>query len=173
MVNGELVWEPPFTPEEDAAAQDRFRDMLDSGRAPGCMTDSVFLAGLSTNGSQFEGQENVGDYYKTVAKAAGVDVQGKTYLSTLAERPGDPKAWVTGRGDVQRVLEERGWSGEGAVNVKARRDRAKPQPVGIADDIVQEHVERRIAADPGLAEKPMEEVREQVRDEIKPHWAKD
>lgn len=161
--------------QEEFAKADRpevFNDMVESGIAPGCMTDDVFLAGRC-NGNQFEGQPQIGDLYKSIAREAGVDVQGKVYLSGLAERPGDPEAWVSGRGDVQRVLEKRGWGSDGAVKVKTRNDVAPPPPIGIADDLVETYTERRIEADPGQAERPREEVKAEVRDAIKPHWVKD
>src|SRR5258708_4634056 len=101
-------------------------------------TDSIFMEGRC-NGSQFDGQEAIGDLYKAEATAAGVDTTGKVYLSSLADHPGDPRAWVSGRGDVQRVCEERGYGCTGAVKVKGRE--AEPvADVPVAADIVDEKV---------------------------------
>src|SRR5262249_30874220 len=90
------------------------------GEPPMTNTDREFLHG-HCNGNQFEKKEHIGDYYKSVADAHGVDVKGAVYLSGLAEFPGDPKAWVRGRGDVQKVCEERGWNCNGMVEVKGQQ----------------------------------------------------
>lgn len=95
------------------------------GRPPAVMTDSVFLEGHA-NGNQFENTPSLGDFYAREAKAQGVDTKGKVYLSGLASHPGDPRAWVSGRGDVRKVCEERGWHCEGAVNVKGDGPGRKP-----------------------------------------------
>jgi hypothetical protein len=104
--------------------------------APTLVTDSTFLAG-HCNGNQFEKTPGVGDRYRKEAEAAGVDVTGKVYLSQLAEYPGDPRAWVSGRGDVRRVCEERGWGCAGDVSVKKPTDMAPEPSVRLADDIVE------------------------------------
>jgi hypothetical protein len=136
-------------------------------------TDSVFLEG-HCNGSQFDGQEWIGDMYQDEATKAGVNTKGKVYLGGLARYPGDPEAWVTSRGDVKRVCEERGWGCDGAVKVKAREALGPPEEVGLADDIVDnkvveimEHVPER--------ERPYVDVRdlkEQVKDKMTPKWSK-
>src|SRR5271154_7062156 len=84
-------------------------EMFALGQPPMSNTDREFLAGTE-NGRQFEGQEEVGDYYRQEATKAGVNTTGKVYKNGLARFPGDPEAWVSGRGDVQRVIEERGWN---------------------------------------------------------------
>lgn len=40
-------------------------------------------------------------------RAQGGSTTGKVYLSSLAEYPGDPRAWVSGKDDVKRVCKER------------------------------------------------------------------
>ena len=97
-----------------------------------------------------------------------MDVKGKVYLSGLAAFSGDPRAWVSGRGDVQKVCEERGWDCEGSVNVKAFRPQ-EPRQVAVAPDLVAEHVERELEANPGTG---VEEATERVKDRITPYWAK-
>lgn len=93
-------------------------EMFASAQAPCAVTDATFLAG-HCNGSQFAGQEAEGDFIRRVAESEGQSVKGKVYLGGLAKYPGDPKAWVDGRGDVKKVCEERGWNCEGSVNVKS------------------------------------------------------
>ena len=111
-------------------------EMLALQAVPHLVTDSAFLAGHA-NGSQFEKTPYLGDAYRRRALASGQDVKGKVYLSGLAEYPGDPRAWVSGRGDVQKLCEERGWGCRGSVNVK-RDASAEPGPaVDVADDILE------------------------------------
>ncbi len=144
--------------------------MLQSGQTPFLMTDSVFLEGRC-NGNQFEKRPAHGDAYKKKANAAGVSTTGKVYLSGLAEEPGDPRAWVSGRGDVRRLLEERGWNSQGAVNHTTERSEPPPA-MDIAPDLVTELAEKAVEQDPGLAEKDSQEVRETIKARHKPHWSK-
>jgi hypothetical protein len=114
------------TPEQQDAYDEMRRngeshklaEMLALQRTPGAVTDSTFLAG-HVNGNQFADDPNAGARYKREAEAAGVSTTGKVYLSQLAKYPGDPKAWVSSRGDVARVCKERGWACSGAVKVKS------------------------------------------------------
>lgn len=100
-------------------------EMFALASPPMSNTDREFLEGRC-NGNQFTGQEWVADRLKKQAEELGQSTTGKVYVSGLARFPGDPEAWVSGRGDVQRTLERRGWGSEGAVNVEAR-DRPKPR----------------------------------------------
>lgn len=111
----------------------RLADMLASGQPPMSSTDREFLEGHCC-GNQFDypGGHQVGDVLKAQANAAGVNVTGKVYVGGLAAFPGDPQAWVSDRHDVKRVLTERGWGSEGAVNQAPRtprtqRERALPK----------------------------------------------
>lgn len=144
--------------------------MLKDGVPPGCMTDSVFLAG-HCNGGQFADAPHLGDYYKAVAEAHGQDTKGKVYLSGLAAFPGDPRAWVDGRGDARRVLEERGWASEGAVSVKAAEPTGPPKRQAVDPALVTERVERWTEADPSLAEMDQGELRHEATESMKPPWA--
>jgi hypothetical protein len=144
--------------------------MLAASRPPCCMTDSVFLEG-HCNGSQFAATPAIGDFYAQEARRHGLtDTKGKVYLSGLAAFPGDPEAWVSGRDDVRRVLEQRGWDGEGAVNVKAFQPKERP-PVSVADDILEEEVQGLLDDHPEPQTVNRGELKEQVRQKRKPHWA--
>lgn len=164
-LNGKFVSQEEFAAATNPA---RFDEMVEAGVAPGCMTDSVFLQGRS---NQFVGDEFSGDYIRQVSERAGQDTQGKTYISGLAAYPGDPEAWVSGRGDVQRVCEQRGWGCEGAVTVK-RPELEPPPRIDVAPDLIEEHVERRMEANPALAERPRDEVAHEVKESLKPDWKK-
>lgn len=127
---------------------ERLRDLLESGIAPHCVTDSTFMRGHA-NGSEFEKTPHFGDHYKKVCEANGGSVKGKRYLSQLARYPGDPRAWVGGRGDVQKVCEQEGWACEGAVSVKKRELLNPPEPgPALAADIVAEKVKEICATVP-------------------------
>jgi hypothetical protein len=66
------------------------------------------------------------------AAAAGVDTNGKRYLSGLARYPNDPEAWVSDLSDVGRVVRERGWNCEGALDVTSF-------PQGVVADMVPDY----------------------------------
>jgi len=133
------------------------------GITPGCppaaMTDREFLEG-HCNGSQFEKTPHIGDLYARQARAAGVDPKGKVYKAGLARFPGDPQAWVSGRGDVERICRERGWHAEGAVKVQGRKFHHEPV------DLDESLVEAEAGSGAG------EEVKEKIRKKRRPPWSK-
>lgn len=144
-------------------------EMFALAQPPQSRTDREFLRG-HCNGSQFAGNPAMGDYYKAVAEAEGQDTKGKVYLSGLADYPGDPRAWVDGRGDVQKVCEERGWGCAGAVNLKVRVE--EPVSVAIDEALVQQEVEHILTQVPDPQHVDTEDLAEQVREKRKPHWEK-
>lgn len=145
-------------------------EMFALARGPALMTDSVFLAGRGGCYDQFEGSPIMGDFYAREAKKLGVDTTGKVYLKQLADFPGDPRAWVSGRGDVKKLCEERGWGCEGGVKLKVAPATESPsQGGGLASDIVDRLVGEKLAMDPGAN---VQDVREKVIDQHAPHWAK-
>lgn len=132
-------------------------------------TDREFLEG-HCNGNQFEKTPYLGDWYAAEARASGVDITGKVYISGLANRPGDPEAWVSGRGDLERVVRERGWACQGSSNIKAV-EREAPADTDVAHDIVESRMRERVEKDPGLATKKTEDLYHETRDLLKPSWA--
>lgn len=142
--------------------------MFALGQPPMSNTDREFLERRGGCYDQFKGEELAGEYYRRRALAAGVNPTGKVYMSGLAAFPGDPQAWVSGRGDVQRVCEERGWGCEGSVKVKLQKV-AEPTGGGVAQDIIDAEAVP-LAQEAGI---PVEEAREKVYDLRKPHWVKD
>lgn len=145
-------------------------EMLALQKPPMSNTDREFLEG-HCNGNQFEKTPHLGDAYLAEARRAGVDVTGKVYLSGLAAYPGDPEAWVSGRGDVQRVVEQRGWACEGSVNIKATR-MAEPTGGGIASSLVDAAVEARLEEHPEPERVNRQELRQSIIDQHAPSWAK-
>jgi hypothetical protein len=154
---------------EDLAAIGRYLDMrrngeshrmaeiLATGKFPGLNTDTTFLAGHH-NGNQFEHAPGLGDWLKRKAEAAGVNTNGAIYLRGLAKFPGDPGAWVTSKGDVARIAEERGWGVDGSVKVERREVGPMPD-VAVAEDIVDDAARYLLEQDPDM---PVEEARERA-----------
>lgn len=132
--------------ENQARFASNLAEMFEAQRGPFLMTDSEFLKGEET---------------------------GYKYISQIADYPGDPKAYVSGRGDIQRICEERGWGCHGAVKCKVN-DLGREPPKGVDMDpkLVEEYADRMIEQDPGLAEKPREEVKERVFEKHAPHWSR-
>lgn len=148
-----------------------FDQMVESGIPPQSVTDVEFLRGR-VNGNQFERQPKHGERYKKECEKRGGQTTGRVYLSQLARFPGDPEAWVGGRGDVQKVLESRGWGGEGLVNVKAKESESEPAPaVDVADKIVVRETARELAGQT-VSRREYLDKKEKVKARLKPRWKK-
>lgn len=145
-------------------------EMFALQHAPVGNTDSTFLAG-HCNGNQFEKCPAIGDYYEREAAKHGLNVKGKVYKSGLARFPGDPEAWIGSKDDIKNICESRGWGCEGSVNVKVDNGRTPIADVDVADDIVHEKVIDNVRADPGLAGRPIQELREQAKEQLLPREA--
>lgn len=111
-------------------------ELLATRTFPGVRTDSTFLRGSHT---QFADHPKLGRIYRKMAEDEGVNITGQKYLRSLARYPGDPEAWVSSRGEVERRCLERGWSCEGAVEVRAPRYRDPMPDTELADDLVAEY----------------------------------
>lgn len=140
-------------------------EMLALQSPPMSNTDREFLEGRGGCYDQFKGQQEVGDYYSRLARGAGVDTTGKVYLSGLAAYPGDPRAWVSGRGDVKKVCEERGWSCDGSVKVKGEVRVDTWGKYEVAPDIVRERAQDLM--DSGSA-RDQEEATDKAREALSP-----
>jgi hypothetical protein len=145
-------------------------EMLALAHPPGATgTERAFLQGRC-NGSQFAGQEAVGQAYAEDAEAAGVNTKGRVYVHGLATYPGDPGAWIAGRDDAERIIAERGWGAEGSITAPVRAV-AEPTGGGVSESLVDEYTEKAIAAAPEPV-KDVAEVRAQVKERLMPYWAK-
>lgn len=146
-----------------AADRARLADMLAHRRPPGTKnTEQAFLqeareqSGLHAM-PNFMLEETLAD-----ARAAGVNPVGKIHLPKLGGAD-DPRAWVSSIDDVRAVCRERNWGYEEA-GVYAREE-PPPGRTMLADDIVSEEIENRIAFDPSLATRDVRDLREQVIEE--------
>lgn len=127
--------------------------MLVTGLTPWIMTDDVFLAGLANQFATNTITGAMGDYYKSIAEGEGVSTTGAVYFPGLASYPGDPTAWIRGRGDIARVAEAKNLTIQGGMlDRQARRDEAPPADVDVADDLVEARVLEMVAQNPDLGQ---------------------
>jgi hypothetical protein len=133
----------------------KFAEMMATRSFPAIRTDSEYNKGRC-NGNQFEAVPGLGNLLRKQAEAAGVSTTGKYYCHGLAEYPGDPEAWVGGRGDVLAVAKKKGMSVQGSVEY-THPERAPMADVEIADDLIQREVEQVMARDGGYRRGDVEE----------------
>jgi len=161
-----------YEDSRDAGSSHRFAAMCAERRGPSVIgTDSAFMSGLE-NGRQFEEMPELGDEYKRRAEAICPGcTHGKVYKSGLAEFPGDPEAWISGRSDVLRVAKERNYTVRGMVEHEGHEPPPKKSPA-LSDRVANGLIRDAIAENPSLAVKPKEELREMVVERHAPDWAK-
>lgn len=156
IVAGKTVYDPPLPDEQIARDKQRMREMAKAGKAPGCVTDSTFFAGVGTLDKQFA--DDPAGLARIVAKAKAkgyTPMPGDFYQPGLADDEGDPQAFVKSRGEVQERCIERGVPCEGSCKVTdaeapARPERARKRRVTLGKDIVARHLRERQAANPEL-----------------------
>lgn len=152
-----------------APSRQKFNEMVASGIPPSANTDREFLMGL---GEQFASQPHHGDRLRKACEERGGRTKGRKYIASLARFPGDPDAWVSGRGDVQKVCEERGWGCEGAVSAPlVPKDPNAVPAVGVASDILTEMVNREVEGK-DLSQREVLDTAEKVKDRLMPSWKK-
>jgi hypothetical protein len=148
-------------------------EMFALGQPPQSKTDKEFLSNWGANGSQFEDNPEQGDFYAAEARRQGIDITGAVYLSGLANFPGDPRAWVRGRGDAKKLCEERGWGCSGDVNVRPAPVLCQQHGVALGEDIIESEIDTILEDVPEQERHlvDMEDLREQVIANRGPHWA--
>jgi hypothetical protein len=141
-------------------------EMFALQQGPALQTDTTWLASVDAGGNQFAENPELGDKLAKQARDEGRNISGAVYMSSLADFPGDPRAWVRDRGEVRQICEERGWGCEGVVKVKRNDDVAPMASVDVADDLVDDAVSRRLEANPELEATP--ELWADTKEAIKP-----
>lgn len=173
FIDDKEVTEEGYKALREAIEAERLAEMFESGQTPHCISDQTYMKG-HTNGSQFEKCQHMGNYYRHEAQLHGGNTNGKRYISGLARFPGDPEAWVTGRDDIKRVIESRpGWSCQGAVDLDGRAN--SPAPVErpeVADDLLDKYTVQVASGLPNPERIDLDDLREQVKDRIKPRKQK-
>ena len=168
--DGTKTYDPPL--EDEGKWKGRFKQMVSSGQAPSCVTDSTFLAGVGTLEKQFEGDPEGLARVVENAKAMGYTPSPYDfYQPGLADVEGSPKAFCKTRGEVRERCIERGVPCSGSVNVgehevAPRPERAKKKRKRLADDIVNRKLQERLADNPSL------NVADTKADIIETHGAK-
>lgn len=147
-----------------AGTSPRLAAMLVTQQTPVIHTNDTFGARWKRGGDQFADLPVTHQQeYVRHAKAAGVTVHGRQYMSGLAEYPGDPRAWVGSKDEAIAVLKDRGWGCDRlGVKAKVSDGPAKESPLG--EDIVRRHMENYLQDVPkeGRTKKLLEETRERV-----------
>lgn len=98
------------------------------------------------------------------ARASGINVSGRYYMSGLADKRGhrDPAAWVDSVGDIQKVAKERNLSVQGIVEHKGT---AMPPPKRkrLSAKLTNQMMAAERAKNPGLKMKDRD-LREMVKE---------
>lgn len=134
----------------------RMAEMLALRKAPSPDTDDTFLAGRGTLLKQFDGDERAMNARIQEAQRHGYTPGvNDVYMPTLAQFPGDPRAFVRSKGECVRLAEERGTALElkGRQVVKGRTPDRDPMEdrVALAEDLIQESIPEVIRENPKLA----------------------
>ena len=101
------------------------------------------------------------------AKAAGINISGKYYMSGLADKRGhcDPAAWVSDTSDIKKVATQRNLEVSGIVNVRARE--VEPKRVDLNPRIAKELARKEMKKTPGIS---MGDAIARVKEKHLPNW---
>uniref|UniRef100_A0A6M3IN53 Uncharacterized protein n=2 Tax=viral metagenome TaxID=1070528 RepID=A0A6M3IN53_9ZZZZ len=111
---------------------------------PNIQSDATFLA----NRDDGFGNDNVKrKRAHALARAAGVNPTGKIYCPSLCPpgEPFSPKAWISDKSDIKRICRKNNWDCPD-MGVKAHSVESEPKPYQVADSLVEEEVQKRVAA---------------------------
>ena len=98
--------------------------------------------------------------YFAAAKAAGINIQGKYFMSGLGA-PDNPDAWQADPDGVLEVCKRRNLTCEGQVNHQGYE--TAPKQVALADDLVDEMVRHECRQDESLNQKCRKDQAELTR----------
>lgn len=111
-VDGETIYDPPLPPERIAKGKKNIKDICDSQKFPGLRTDTSFHTGRGTLLDQLDGDELAAKKVTDAAKKRGYTPGANdVYISQLADKMGDPKAFFKpseGRAELKKRLEQSG-----------------------------------------------------------------
>ncbi len=111
-------------------------------RIPSNLRNEKYCVGIITDSlrSGLVPIETDKGYIADVARKHGANPEAGYYYPQLARFPGDPEAFVSSRSEIRRVLESRGWSSRGIVEVESKGPDRDPEPYRPADDIIDREV---------------------------------
>jgi len=153
----------------DEGSANRWAAMCSLQKGPVLSTDDTFFQGSKPLYDQFESQAHLDRYLKVSAQHGYTPDKNAVYFPSLARFRGDPEAYVTramGRSYIKKLLEKRGWSSEGGVNVKGRGPESDPLDakncIPLGEDIIRERAAVMQAKDPSLKRMNRRELREKI-----------
>jgi hypothetical protein len=144
----------------------KWAEMIAMGEPPRIMTDAVYFAnhpGRIEDMRPIEQAAMLSAAHRMGFKPGPNDV----YCPSLAQRPGDPLAWVPptgGRAHIRKVCEMRGLACEGSVTTKNRQPERDPHETAtkMAPDVIRDNAVKMIAKNPALRRKKPQEIRDMV-----------
>jgi hypothetical protein len=146
----------------------RLDDMFAARRAPQSQTDRELFQGKGLLGDQFDGDEVMLDKVINVARSHGYEPNATDfYNGGLARFVGDPLAFIPatgGRGHIRKVCEMTNRSCTGAVEYTAPLREDTTPDVKLAPDLVARTMHEEIQANPDLAHKNKDDLREEIID---------
>lgn len=132
--NGNEVYDPPLSKEQQKKFDYKLKDMLSNRRCPGLQTDTAFHAGRGTLLEQMEGDEVWVKKLTQEARKKGYNPGANdVYLGQFArDGVGDPNAWfkpAEGRAEIVKRAKEMGIGVEGSgISVEAKPFEEKDAP---------------------------------------------
>lgn len=124
----------------EAGQSPRFAEMIALGVAPAVRgSDRGFMEGQMNNEQLDDMPKIQAQKMAAAAKAAGINISGKRYISGLADRKlkwRDPEAWVGGIDDMKRVAAKRRLHLTGAVEYTPH-EAPPPQRILLGEDIIK------------------------------------
>jgi post-segregation antitoxin (ccd killing protein) len=154
----------------NAGQSPRFAEMCALQQPPGTKgTDRAFQEGRLAGNQWDELPARQAKKMIREAKAAGINISGKQYVSGLANKLGhcDPRAWVSDLSDVKRVAKDRNLNVSGLVNIEATE--LPPIRHDLNPRIAKELAKKEIAKNPKLS---MQEALVKVKEKHTPKWKK-
>jgi hypothetical protein len=146
----------------------RFAEMCSLQQPPGTSgTDRAFQQGRLDGNWIDDMPIHMAKRVVREAKAAGIDITGKQYMSGLSDKRGhcDPEAWVSDLSDVRRVAKKRNLQVRGIINVDAHD--TPPVTVDLNPKIAKELAKKEIAKNPSLS---MKDAISKVKEKHVPQW---
>jgi len=147
-----------------------FAEMCALGVPPGTKgTDRAFQQGRLDGNWMDDMPVHQAQRMVREAKAAGISIAGKQYVSGLADKRGhmDPMAWVSDTSDVKKVAQARNLTVTGAVNHQGHEQ--APDRKKISKRLEGKLVQEEMAKNPRLGRAEAGEV---VKDKYVPKWKK-
>lgn len=149
---------------------ERFAEMCALMQAPGTKgMDRTLMEGRYNQQWLNEMPKHQAERIVREAKAAGINISGKFYMSGLADKRGhcDPAAWIDSTGDISKVAAERNLTVSGIVNRQGRAVQQKSKQ--LSPELEKKFVREEMRANPKLSRNEAKEV---VREKYVPRWKK-